>query len=66
MPNLISSEVLFLSEVLRANQSMVHLCNHVANETSDAQLKQLCQTMISSHDAEFHRLAGHLSGTATH
>lgn len=66
MPNLASSEVLFLSQVLRANQSLIHLCNHVANETNDAQLKQLCQTFISSHDAEFHRLAGHLGGGTMH
>ncbi len=63
MPNLAASEVLFLSQTLRANQTMTHLCNHFANETSDAQLKQLCQNLIQAHDAEFHRLAAHLGGT---
>lgn len=66
MPNLASSEALALSEVLRAHQTMTHLCNHFANETSDSQLKQLCQTMIQDHDAQFHRLASHISATNTH
>ncbi|MGE5589564.1 MAG: hypothetical protein ACM3ZA_02880 [Bacillota bacterium] len=63
MPNLAASEVLALSQALRANQAMTHLCNHFANETSDTQLKQLCQNLIQAHDADFHRLAGHLGGT---
>ncbi|MHB9145371.1 MAG: hypothetical protein ACYC5Y_08575 [Symbiobacteriia bacterium] len=65
MPNLAAAEVLSLSQIVKANQSMVHLCNHFANETSDPELKQLCQTLIQDHDSAFHKLASHL-GTATH